>query len=221
MVYLKRYDIYCDDTKRKEYYEKIWNEYYQRLLDYYVMFNTANVPRNYVTDDGYRLGNWVYYQRSKFHNGTLAETQKELLDKANMIWNLRDEKWDIGYAKLVDYYETHGNIDIVPSYVTDDGYNLGAWLLSFKQTYKGKGKRKLDHDQIAMFNDLFIDWSKNDTKVLNSEIVKGCCFNKYKKIMLERMKHILDDLSYEIGGTFTSKDNQKYFEDEIIKRMWR
>lgn len=203
------------------WYLERWNKYYQYLKEYYAEYGTANVPADYITDDGFCLGTWVVYQRTKERNGLLSEEQKQLLDQVSMIWNLKDDKWDSNYSKLLEYYDKYGNIDIAPSYVTEDGYHLGSWLTTFRQAYKGKGKRKLSQEQISMFNDLDIDWSKQDTKVLNSEIVKGCCFDKYKKIMLERMKHILEDLSYEVNGNISNGDKQKMLEKEIIKRMWR
>lgn len=202
------------------YLEK-WNQCYQKFKEYYAKFGTTNVPADYITEDDCALGAWVVYQRAKYRNHLLCEEHIKLLNQALMIWNLNNEKWDTGYDKLCEYYAKFGNIDVAPSYVTEDGYNLGTWLVTFKQAYKGKGERKITPDQIMMFNDLNIDWATRDTKILNSEIVRGCCFNKYKKIMLERMKHILTDMSYEVDGDITDINKQKCLEAEIIQRMWR
>ena len=185
MEYFERNDDNIfDESCRHGYYQEVWNQNYQKFKDYYSTFGTTNVPEDYVTEDGCLLGAWVVYQRAKKRNGLLSIQHEKLLNQAFMIWNLHDEKFDIGYDKLVDYYEKYGNVDVTPSFVTEDGYKLGIWLVSFREAYKGKNKRRLDHDQIAMFNDLFIDWSKRDTRILNSEIVQGCCFDKYKKVGL-------------------------------------
>ena len=202
-------------------YLERWNAYYKRLKEYCDKYGTANVPADYVTEDDYRLGAWVIYQRARFRNRMISKEQKNLLDSINMVWRLNDNKWDTMYDKLLEYYDKNGNIDISLNYITEDGCHLGEWLGSLKQAYKGKSKRKINHDQIAMLNDLYVDWANHDTRILNSEIVKGCCFNKYKKVMLERMKHILEDMSYEVEGNITNINKQKYLEEEIIGRMWR
>ena len=76
------------------WYLERWNKYYQYLKEYYAEYGTANVPADYITDDGFCLGTWVVYQRTKKRNGLLSEEQKQLLDQVSMIWNLKDDKWD-------------------------------------------------------------------------------------------------------------------------------
>ena len=68
-----------------------------------------------------------------------------------------------------------------------------------------------------LLNDLNMDWSPRNTHFLNSKITDDLA---YKKVMLERMKHILKDLSYEFDKDINTEAKQKVLIDQVIERMW-
>ena len=112
---------------------------------------------------------------------------------------------------LEDYYNNHGNTDIPCNYEID-GCHLGVWVSTQRQAYNGTISYKITKDRIMLLNDLGFDWSKKDTCVLKAEF-SSKDFNEYKKIMLKRMKHILEDLSYETDGKIDNIDKQKSLEN--------
>ena len=358
-----------------------WEEYFKLLLEYKEKYGNCDVPKAYVTRDGYNLGNWCYRQRINHQNNKLSNEQIEFLSSINFKLSVKERNslpWDDWFELLLEYQKKYGHLDVPVSYITEDGYKLGWWLYSQIRAHKGKGKRKfnkehddrltsigfnwdrdktnplpdwinrlenikivinekgydalsfkqqdwlykqkikyrngelsdlqseklksvvfissgeieppklptaqaknkiartrsynneesrsmslwnacydqlyklyteygynidnatfvadpklvswmrynrnkyqnykLERNKVEKYNHIFFDWRPADTKYLNREIVDNL---EYKKIMLERMKHILDDLSYEMDGSITDISKQKEIEKKIIKRMWR
>ena len=159
-----------------EHYETIEGEYmpdraenwkagYDHLLEYQKEHGNVNVPRNYVCKkDGYRLGNWVMYQR-QIQNGkkrktSLSREQILAMKEIGFQWNgdaTSNKKWEEGYNHLLEYKRKNGNIDVQKGYKCEDGYHLGFWLCTQRQRKKGSGT-PLTYDQIKKLNDLGIKW---------------------------------------------------------------
>ena len=70
-----------------------WVEAYQELLFYVETIGPASkIPRDYVTNDGFRLGIWVYTQQYAKANQMLGPGRVELLEKVeSWSWNRREE----------------------------------------------------------------------------------------------------------------------------------
>ena len=72
--------------------DRQWNEGYQEAKRYFDAHSDLNVPADYVSPNGYNLGNWVKRQRYTRQNpekscGALTEERMERLDAIGMIWN--------------------------------------------------------------------------------------------------------------------------------------
>ena len=119
-----------------------WDLMYQEAKKYHNAHGDLNVPRRYVTPDGYSLGPWLCIQRMVREGkvgGNLSEAQIALLDTLGMRWDsAEDESWNRYYAAAREYYETHGNLNMKALYVTPDGLRLGYWLGRLRQYRKGK-----------------------------------------------------------------------------------
>lgn len=70
-----------------------WEQAYLELLHYVELVGpAAKMPRGYVTNDGFRLGIWVYTQQYAYANEFLAAGRAELLEKAGgWTWDRREE----------------------------------------------------------------------------------------------------------------------------------
>mgnify|MGYP004470826107 CR=1 FL=1 len=205
-----------------EVQKETWNENYYALEEYYKKYGNIDVPRNYVTQEGLKLGLWLNTQRQAYNGKSkckITEEQILLLNKLEMKWNIDLEKWDTYYYALENYYKEHGNIDILVNYVTDDGLKLGSWLNNQKKAYRGKNNLKIRADRIQLLNDLNIDWSVHDTKLLNMKIKKENR-DKYYSVLNDRLNHVLNDISYEVSNEIT-EENQNELCKQIIKRVWR
>lgn len=141
-----------------------WETGYEHLVAYYKANGNSNVPRNYVSDDGYRLGNWTMYQR-QIQNGRkrrerLTEEQVAALNELDFQWGsyvTSNDRWEIGYQHLLEYQMEYDSVDIKKGYVCDDGYPLGVWLCTQRQRKRGAGK-PLTEEQFRRLDELHIKW---------------------------------------------------------------
>lgn len=76
-----------------------------------------------------------------------------------------DKKWLKKYNLLKEYYKEHGNIN-VPQKYEKNGIKLGAWLVNQRQRYKEDSKNKLSSEQIALLNNLGMNWERRKRKNL-------------------------------------------------------
>lgn len=131
-----------------------WENNYLAAFKYYREHGHLDVPSNYTTNDGTRLGSWIGRLR-KLREGTcrgtpLSEEQIKRLDQIGMIWSKKIEhKWESSYKAAMYYVQKNGNLDIPVLYTTEDGIGLGSWIQRQRRAYKnGKisksRKRKLD-----------------------------------------------------------------------------
>ena len=77
--------------------EERWQAMYQLAKEYYDVHQMLNIPNNYVTDTGVRLGQWIARQRKCYKNylagkagggvGTITRERIDLLNKLDMIWD--------------------------------------------------------------------------------------------------------------------------------------
>ena len=199
-----------------------WDDNYYVLKKYYEEHGNIDVPKNYVTQEEVKLGSWLNNQRSAYKRigkSKITEDQIQLLNDLGMKWEVQKENWYEKYYALEEYYKEHGNIDVPFRYETKEGVKLGSWLNNQRLAYNGKGNNKITQDQIQLLNDLNIEWSICDTKLLKMKIEKENR-NKYYKVLNDRLNHVLTDISYEISNEIT-EENQGELCKQIVKRMWR
>lgn len=109
-----------------------WEKGYRAACAYYKKHGHLDVPRDYVTDDGLKLGAWIRYQRECFHipagrQGALSPERKLLLERIGMRWTVR-RNWTHLYGLAEEYLKENHTNTIPVDYQTPDGIWLGAWL---------------------------------------------------------------------------------------------
>ena len=133
---------------------EIWMKNYEEAKKYYEEHGDLEVPVNYITDSGFKLGSWISYLRTRFKKEAsgktkeLMEERKQLLEKIGMRFetNLNNEIWMKYYEIAKKYYEEHGNLE-VPSNYKEHGLNLGAWVGRQRQIKKNSVRGLLTHEQ--------------------------------------------------------------------------
>ena len=110
-----------------------WEKMYEYAKAYYEKYGNLEVPTNYETDDGIRLGQWISNQRQTTNPESergqkLATIEMRFEKKKTML------PWDEMYVYAKQYYEKHGNLEVPQKYVTDDGVKLGQWITNQRQT---------------------------------------------------------------------------------------
>lgn len=152
------------------------------LKQYMAEHGDTLVPKNYVTEEGVALGQWVLTLRLKYSKGKLQRNlpegaecpesyitmeQEQKLLEAGMVWSVFDELWNGMYKVAKQYYEEHGNLLSIPPEIKGPrGGELFSWVSSQKDTYRngGKGKRKLTEEQINKLEAIGIEWELKTDK---------------------------------------------------------
>lgn len=134
----------------------------EALKSYIDEYGDTDVPTDYVTEKGYRLGRWVANARLAYKNGRLEESRINELSSLGMIWDVRAHRWLENYREAKKYFEVEGNLWIPVDYVTEKGVALGRWLANQRDIYNRKKlkSKPLTNEQIGMLEGIGICWGK-------------------------------------------------------------
>ncbi len=120
----------------------VWNTGYTKAGEYFKEHGSIDVPVNYVTSDGYKLGVWLSKAREKYAKGVLSREQIEQLEAFGMVWDKsRKNDWEDCYRKALAYYQEYGNLFIPSNYIVD-GIWLGKWVNEQRQILAGNRQGK-------------------------------------------------------------------------------
>lgn len=144
-----------------------WDLMYEQAQRYYAENGNLDVPKRYVTPDGFTLGTWLNTQRlvkAGKSNGNLTDTQISKLEKIGMRWDsFRDLAWEKHYAAAKVYYAEHGNLLVNVSDKNICGVALGSWLAQLRTYRKSKIQcAYLTAERIAMLDQIGMVWDVPD-----------------------------------------------------------
>ena len=122
--------------------DRQWQQAYKAAERYFRQYGNLEVPYDYVTSEGIRLGQWVVRQRmmykgslsgkGKVKRKPLNPERKKLMDAIGMDW--RDEDlWQKHFEEVRIYQKEHGTLIIPTAYRTADGCWLSRWFYSQRQ----------------------------------------------------------------------------------------
>ena len=160
-----------------------WEKNYLACAEYYMEHGDLNVPINYISEEGLRIGTWIRRMRDAYNNTnkadkincTLTEEQISRLENIGMIWTKTlNQKWNYGYKQAVKYYNEHGNIDIPVTYIDDDGFALGKWLKRHIEVDSKTGKTliKVTPDRKEKLDKLGMTWQVDDSWTVRINLCK-------------------------------------------------
>lgn len=157
-----------EQIKRLEQVGMVWDDAQTQsfirgceALEHYREENgDADVPARYVSADGFPLGKWVGNIRAAYKNGRLDRDRADCLDRLGMIWDVREYRWNVNYQAAKEYFETHGNLQVPFSYVTEDHISLGRWVANQIHIYNGakSGSIPLTETQTEKLEAIGIVW---------------------------------------------------------------
>ncbi|CAE8718295.1 unnamed protein product [Polarella glacialis] len=141
-----------------------WEQGFRHLEAYKAERGDTLVPYNYFTVGGFNLGAWVGKQRLVRRVGDLQESLFEMLEQVGFSWVTSWLKWERNFRRLEVYKAGHGDTLVPRTFVTADGFNLGAWVSKQRSVRRGTASGKLDRAQIEMLEQVGFAWEPGSTK---------------------------------------------------------
>ena len=121
-------------------------------------YGNLEVAARYITEDGFRLGQWLDNQRTrKKRNADSRKTDEELaqLDELGMRWETKpDIIWENNYQQAKRFYETNNHLNPSCNH-TVGRFNLGKWIGRQRELYRAG---RLNIDQIQRLEAIGMEW---------------------------------------------------------------
>lgn len=108
-------------------YNEQWEQKFHYLQEFAEREGHCNIPKNYQTDDGDRLGLWVSNQK-RIKNEMLPERKARLEALPGWVWDVLAEQWEINFRSLMEFVDREGHCRVPANYRTSDGLRLGSWV---------------------------------------------------------------------------------------------
>jgi hypothetical protein len=112
-------------------YDYLWDNGYSALVEFVKANGHARVPNGFVTDRGFRLGKWV--TRIRTVKNSLKTSRIEQLQELQFVWDPYNQLWEEGFSALHSFAQEVGHARVPKSFVSDDGFELGRWVLAQRQ----------------------------------------------------------------------------------------
>ena len=142
--------------------EGIWEQNFSLARDFFNNNGHLNIPVNYCTADGVRLGIWLRTIKKSYQAGTLPTEKQNQLELIGMKWDsLNDRVWMENYECAKEYYLAHGDLNVSSDFVTEKGETLGTWIATQRYRYKEK---KIGQDRIDLLNEIGMSWQRYVSK---------------------------------------------------------
>ena len=132
-----------------------WERQYQAAAEYYWEHGDLDLPMQYETLDGLKLGRWLQRMRRDHKDGVLEKEYIERLEAIGITWNIAERNWEEFYETAKRYFQEHGNLRIAPAYTAPDGSQLGRWVQRMRKKYK---KGALSGEQISRLESIGMIW---------------------------------------------------------------
>lgn len=185
-----------------------WEMAFKILQDFVNKNGHCLVTRNTVFK-GIKLGTWVFVQRQ--NKDRLTPDRINRLESIGFSWKPIDEKWEMAFSLLQDFYAKNGHCNIEKSLVVR-GVRLGVWAFTQRQN---KDKRTEDQirrlDSIGfIWNPLVEQWEGNFRALKSFRDREGHC------LVVRKHREGKHQLGIWVG---TQRQNKHQLSPERIRRL--
>lgn len=156
-----------------------WMHAYQIACNYYKNYSNLLVPSKDFYQNFF-LGGWISKQRSSYKAKKLSSNQIILLEKLEMVWDVKEFHWNENFLLATAFFTANGHLN-VPSDYKADCEPLGRWLDTQRDTFK---KGRLQQTKIELLNSLNMIWDKYDKQWEDSYLIAKEFYNKTGHLIL-------------------------------------
>ncbi len=132
-----------------------WNYGYSLAESYFQEHGDLNVPSEYLTAEGFKLGKWIGSQRTRYRQEKLIPLRVRKLNRIGMIWDTESYVWNENFQLAKQYYKTERNLLIPNSYITPEGIHLGQWVANQRTQYR---KENMSPERIHALEEIGMVW---------------------------------------------------------------
>ena len=129
-----------------------WESGFHELKHFKQLQGHCRVPDNFKMDNGFSLGNWVKVQRK--NKSTMLQDRLKQLNMLGLVWNPFDEQWEKGFKQFKLFVDCEGHCLVGDKYIDTDGYPLGNWVGTQRQT-----KKKMSISKVERLDALGFIWN--------------------------------------------------------------
>ena len=143
----------------------LWEQNYHAAVEYHKAHGNLKVPRDYVNEDGIKLGLWIASTRRTLLSGSeenlFTEAQIQMLKDLGISLQKRQTlSWDEAFEKARAYQQEYGNLDVPAAYTTEDGYSLGKWIRNQRSAKRLSRERREKLNHLGMIWELPDPWEE-------------------------------------------------------------
>ncbi len=207
-----------------------WEAMFAMAQEYYQAHGNLDVPRHYITPEGYSLGTWLSTQRKVYAGkvaGVLNEGQIEKLNSLGMRWqNAWEVSWEKYFAQAEEYYRKNGDLDIASGYVTENGCKLGRWIKRQREIcQKIKSEQDDRTEKLSQYNaENEINKEKFSQHDAKNKAVKSVWIQRIERLEKIGMKWETSDSWEERFALakqyFDKNGNLNMPGDYVVKGIW-
>ena len=135
-----------------------WEDGFAHVQVFAKTAGNAQVPADFVTTNGYRLGRWVTKQRTNYIAGTLSSDRvTRLMTLPGWVWDPFISQWEAAFELLALFAGREKHTLVPDDYRSNDGFQLGSWVSHQRSRYRS---HKLPATYIARLEGL-VGWTWN------------------------------------------------------------
>ncbi|MEU9168537.1 Helicase associated domain protein [Streptomyces sp. NPDC048420] len=132
-----------------------WDEYYGAAVAYQQSQGNADIPVDWSTPAGLRLGAWWTKQRVAYNSGSLDPQRRALLEKLGIVWDQQRASWTATFEEVKRLAEEQGHFVFDESVLTPHGVVVLHWCKN-QRTQRRKGK--VSDTRIAQLDAIGFPW---------------------------------------------------------------
>ncbi|OHV03702.1 hypothetical protein BKN37_13595 [Mycobacterium talmoniae] len=133
-----------------------WANGIAHLREFVAQHGHASPSQNYVSPDGFLLGQWCHHLRKRRLRLTPAQVA-EVEAFTGWVWDVLESRWRAGLGELAQFRARHGHVRVPRDYITPGGEPLGKWF--DRQRCLTRAGSMPAHRR-ALLDNLDPDWAK-------------------------------------------------------------